>query len=566
MSYCINPDCKHRQNPDTLECCQDCSTPLLINQRYHLIKPLRPLDPRNSTDIFEVDERGTKRVMKILKYGNSQLVEMFKREALTLQHLNHPGIPKVEIDGYFTFTPGDSCQELHCLVMEKIEGNNLEQWVTKYGKITQYVAINWLRQLMEIIDALHQSHFFHRDIKPSNIMIKPDGQLALIDFGTVRGITGTYLLKFRGGNATTVMSGGYTPPEQIDGQATPQSDFYALGRTFVYLLTGQHPSEIPKNPKTGQLIWRDKAPQIQSALAELIDEFMAQNPANRPLNTGAILRYLTVKGLMMKSLLRSLNSPNFQLLAIGVLTVGIIGSVIYRLSFPYLAKNYYELAVKELKANRLEQAQKYYKEAKYFDPENSKTYNDLGLVCQRQKDFICAQENYKQALKLDENNAVSRYNLGGLYDDSGDLEQAEIQYQLARQNNSPVAANAMSDLARLKILHGDAETAIKLSLEGLQRTEKPLVQSALYKNLGWAHFMQTNYNQAEIDLRQAIQLNKDRTDAYCLLALVLEAKGDRGKGLAAWKECRNRDAQNRVEVKTWQTMAIQRLKDAAQRP
>lgn len=503
--------------------------------------------------------------MKILKDSNPQLIEFFEREALTLQTLKHPSIPQVEIDGYFTALLPDSSQELHCLVMEKIEGKNLEQWVAERGKITQRIAINWLKQLMEILNVIHQNRFLHRDIKPPNIMVKPDGQLALIDFGTARGITGTYLLKFRGGNATTVISGGYTPPEQIDGQATPQSDFYALGRTFVYLLTGQHPTELPKDAKTGKLIWRNLAPQINSSLAELIDELMAPAPADRPLNIAAVLKYLTVKGLLLKSILRFLSSPKFKLITTAVVTLGITGSVIYRLSFPYIAKNYYQLGFKELKANRLSQAKKYYELAKYYDPENSQIYNDIGLVCQRQKDLLCAEDNYNLAIKFNPNNAVAHYNLGGFYDDSGDFERAEIHYRLARESNSPVAAYATSDSARLKILDRDTKTAIQLSLEGLEKTDKPLVQSALYKNLGWAYFMQANYRGAEINLRQAIKLNAKRTDAYCLLAQVLEAKGDRSQALAVWKDCLNQDANNRLEVKVWQTMAIQRLKDSTQR-
>lgn len=565
VNYCINPDCKQRQNPDKLEFCQTCGTPLLINGRYRLLKPLRPLNPRNSTDVFEVEDGESRKVMKILKDNSPQLIEFFEREALTLQSLSHPGIPKVEIDGYFPVILPNSSEELYCLVMEKIEGQNLEEWVAEHGKITQSLAIKWLKQLIEILKSIHQNHFFHRDIKPSNIMVKPDGQLALIDFGTARGITETYLLKFRGGNATTVMSGGYTPPEQIDGQATPQSDFYALGRTFVYLLTGQHPTEIPKDFKTGKLNWREKAPQISATLGEFIDELMAFSPADRPLNAAAILQYLTLKGLLIKNIFRFLDSPKFKLLVMGLFTFGIAGSVIYKLSGPYFAKYYYELGVKELKADRLEPAKKYYEKSKYFEPENSKIYNDLGFVCQKQKDLSCAKQNYEQALKLNQNNPVAHYNLGGFYEDSGDFNKAKEQYQVVIKSKSPVAVNATSDLARLHILDGDTTTAIQLSLEGLQQTEKPLVQSALYKNLGWAHFMQTNYNEAEINLRKAIQLNAKRTDAYCLLAQVLEAKGEIVAALALWQGCLKHDAKNRVEIKTWQTIAIQRLQNAAKR-
>ena len=206
MSYCLNPECKNRQNPDNLQSCLSCGTNLIIQQRYRIIKPLRPPNRHHPNEIFEVEDCGVKKVMKVLTDDRSQMAEMFEREALTLQLLNHPGIPKVDLDGYFSVEVGDRL--LRCLVMEKIEGENLEDWLQHNGTISQRQAINWLRQLIQILDVIHRQHFFHRDIKPSNIVLKPDGQLVLIDFGAARGITHTFLAKLKLQNATTVISGG----------------------------------------------------------------------------------------------------------------------------------------------------------------------------------------------------------------------------------------------------------------------------------------------------------------------------------------------------------------------
>ena len=560
MIYCINPECKHHQNSEQLEYCKICGTSLLIEERYRLIKPLRELNPRNHTDVFEVDDEGIWKVMKVLKDDDPQLVEMFERESFILQLLNHPGIPQVDIDGYFTFTPNNSSQELHCLVMEKIEGQNLEQWRSNQGSISQSLALKWLKQLIEILDVLHQNHFFHRDIKPSNIMLKPDGQLVLIDFGSVRQMSNTYLAKINLGNVTAIFSGGYTPQEQLDGKATPQSDYFALGRTFVYLLTGKHPVELPIDSKTSKLVWQDKAPQISKPLADFIDELMAPFPGDRPQDTALILRDLNPRGLFFKSVLRLLNSPKFKLMCAGLLTLGVTSAIIYRASFPLFAQQNYERGVKELNKNRLDSAWKSFERALKYNPKDDRFYNNLGVICQRRKDFACVKIMYEKALKLNPNNAVARYNLAGFYDDSGDFDRAEVQYQLAAQSESPFAANAISDWARVRILKGDTAIAIALSLRGLQQTDKPKVQSALHKNLGWALWMQTNYHEAEVHLRKAIQLNKQRTDAYCLLAQVLESQSKKEEALAEWENCLKHDSQNRVEVLTWQTMARQRLK------
>lgn len=289
MSYCINPKCQKRQNPDNLQRCQFCSSPLLINGRYQLVKPLRELSGLHTTEIFEVDDRGTAKVLKVLISDRPKLIELLQQEAQVLQRLQNLGIPKVY--EYFTFLPNNEAQKLHCFVMEKIEGQNLKQWLEENEPISEPKAIDWLKQLISILSEVHQAKLLHRDIKPSNIMLRPNGRLVLIDFGTVRETTHTYVNKLASSDITQVYSPGYTPLEQIDGQAVRESDFFALGRTFVHLVTGIYPAELPKT-QTNQLGWRDRAPQISEWLVYLIDELIAPFPQNRPQNSQSILDYL----------------------------------------------------------------------------------------------------------------------------------------------------------------------------------------------------------------------------------------------------------------------------------
>lgn len=290
MSYCINPRCQKRQNPDNLQRCQFCGSRLLINGRYLLVKPLRELSQLHTTEIFEVDDRGTAKVLKVLNSDRPKLVELLQQEARVLQKLQNLGVPKVY--EYFTFLPSNETKKLHCLVMEKIEGKNLKQWLEENELMSEPRAIDWLKQLTSILKEVHQAKLLHRDIKPSNIMLRPNGQLVLIDFGTVREITHTYVNKLALSDITQVYSPGYTPIEQMDGQAVKESDFFALGRTFVHLLTGIYPSELPRNPQTNQLEWRDRAPQISDWFAYLIEELIAPLPQNRPQNAQSILECL----------------------------------------------------------------------------------------------------------------------------------------------------------------------------------------------------------------------------------------------------------------------------------
>ncbi|MEM6839514.1 MAG: serine/threonine-protein kinase [Cyanobacteria bacterium P01_C01_bin.120] len=295
MSYCINPKCPQRQQPDKLEKCAACGTELVVVDRYRLLQPLRELDDWSAADIFEVTDGATLKVMKVLK--QPKLLPLFEREAQTLQRLHHPGIPQVEPDDYFTVTT-TADQSLACLVMEKIAGLTLEQWLEKHGRADQIQVQSWLQQACEILALVHQTELFHRDIKLSNLMLRPNGQLALIDFGTARPMSNTYLAKIGGQrDVTSIVSPGYTPIEQINGKAVPQSDFYALGRSLVHLLTGQHPVDLGTDDATGALIWRESAPRIDRWLAELIDDLMAPFPGQRPLNAQEILGRLKSKAV-----------------------------------------------------------------------------------------------------------------------------------------------------------------------------------------------------------------------------------------------------------------------------
>lgn len=288
MSYCINPNCPNRQNANDLEYCQACGTQLLINNRYRLVKPLRQLSEEYLTEIFEVDDRGHVKVLKSLKKNRIKLIELFEQEVNILTHLRHPGIPKAEPNESFTFLLRNG-QELRCLVMERIRGRNLEQWLNENDNepISEELALEWLKQIANILGYVHQNQFFHRDIKPSNIIQKPNGQLVLIDFGTAREIEETVI---NGRTITVVYSHGYTAPEQIEGRAVPQSDFFALGRTLVHLLTGKQPTCFSNNFQSGLLIWRDSAPQVSALLADFIDRLMSPSLERRPQNTQEILR------------------------------------------------------------------------------------------------------------------------------------------------------------------------------------------------------------------------------------------------------------------------------------
>ncbi|QQE64719.1 hypothetical protein GFS31_14000 [Leptolyngbya sp. BL0902] len=276
--------------------CQSCGSELLLQGRYRVMRLIS--SQSGFGRIYEAYERNVPKILKVLKESyshNEKVLELFRREGQVLGQLNHPGVPQVDADGYFQYFPKGSPDPCHCLVMEKIDGPNLRQWMVQQGNhpINEQQAMLWLTQLTDVLHLVHQHHYFHRDIKPENIMLRSSGQLVLVDFGAAREMTQTYMGHLGDSNITAVSSAGYTPPEQEQGQGVPQSDFYAMGRTLIYLLTAKLPNDLTiYDPRSNAFQWREHAPHISSALADFVDELIAPAAAHRPATTDAILERL----------------------------------------------------------------------------------------------------------------------------------------------------------------------------------------------------------------------------------------------------------------------------------
>lgn len=288
-------------------------TGTLLQGRYRV---RRSLSAGGFGETFEVaDEQALQpngkpkaKVLKVLNLkrfydsgSQRKSIDLFQREARVLSRLDHPGIPTVEPDSYFTW-PEHGNPPLHCLVMEYIKGISLDQWLRQRDNrpIDESLAIAWLMQLLSILNTIHHQGLIHRDIKPSNIMLTPKGQLVLIDFGAVRDATATYLQGHSGGlTGTRIFAAGYTPREQAEGRARPESDFFALGRTFVHLMTGIHPMGLAIDDASGMLMWREFAAHISDALVQILNELMEPFPGNRPRTAKLIIQQLYGEGLIV---------------------------------------------------------------------------------------------------------------------------------------------------------------------------------------------------------------------------------------------------------------------------
>ncbi|MGV2828777.1 serine/threonine protein kinase [Myxosarcina sp. GI1(2024)] len=307
MSLCINPQCKQPNNADTVIFCQGCGSELLLDGRYRV---LRELGQGGFGTTYEISDFNTQHlVLKVLLDNHPKYVQLFQQEAQVLALLNHPGIPKVDPDSYFVYFPHGREEPLHCLVMEKVEGLNLEEYIEQRGNrpLNCKRVLRWLAELSLILERVHDQHFFHRDIKPSNIMLRANGSLVLIDFGTVREVSQSYIEKQALGEITGVTTAGYTPMEQMKGRAVLQSDFYALGGTIIFLLTAQNPSNF-YDFASGKLNWHHAVPDIQPKFADLIDRMTSFSPDQRPQTAREIYNTAIEISLSLQGIEEYLNS------------------------------------------------------------------------------------------------------------------------------------------------------------------------------------------------------------------------------------------------------------------
>ena len=165
--------------------------------------------------------------------------ELFEREAAVLRGLRHPAVPAIH-DAFSA--PWDGAENAAFLVMEYVEGESLAARIAAHRLLDTAEVLHLFIEMLGVLDYLHGRvpPVLHRDIKPANIVVRPDGSPALVDFGAVRNV-------FRGpdeSGSTVVGSYGYAPYEQFMGQASPASDLYALGATFLHLITGRAPPEF----------------------------------------------------------------------------------------------------------------------------------------------------------------------------------------------------------------------------------------------------------------------------------------------------------------------------------
>ncbi|GAA1794131.1 hypothetical protein GCM10009795_044680 [Nocardioides hankookensis] len=207
--------------------------------------------------------------------GNDDLdLDRAEREARLAARLNHPHVVAV----YDLVTEGAD----RWLVMEHVAGTTLAELVRRDGALTPDQAAPLLRQAADALAAAHAAGIVHRDVKPSNILVTPDGQVKLSDFGIARAQADASLTQ----TGLVTGSPAYLAPEVASGQqATAASDVWSLGATTFHALAGRPPYDVGEN-LLGALyrIVHEEPPRLGPAagwLAPMLLATMAQEGEDR---------------------------------------------------------------------------------------------------------------------------------------------------------------------------------------------------------------------------------------------------------------------------------------------
>ncbi|WP_341525085.1 serine/threonine-protein kinase [Nostoc sp. UHCC 0302] len=222
---------------------------------------------------------------------------LFAREAEVLYHLgnDHYQIPRL-------FAHFDEDGDFY-LVQEFIDGHDLTQEILPGQRLNENTVFNLLKEILEVLVFVHKHKIIHRDIKPQNLMRRhSDHKIVLIDFGSIKKVSSL------AGNLTiAVGTPGYMPSEQAKGKPKLSSDIYAVGMIGIQALTGLTPEELPEDPNTGEVIWRDKV-QVSDAFADVLDTMVRERYSQRYQSAVEALQALVSVPLLSSSSLSISNN------------------------------------------------------------------------------------------------------------------------------------------------------------------------------------------------------------------------------------------------------------------
>lgn len=311
-----------------------------------------------------------------------------------LKKLSHPNLPSIidVIDNDDSFI----------IIMDYIQGNSLNKALKEYGAQPQEYVIEWAKQLCDVLGYLHSRKppIIYRDMKPSNIMLKPDGNVTLIDFGTAREFKEKNLA-----DTTCLGTVGYAAPEQFGGmgQTDARTDIYCLGATLYHLVTGCNPSEPPYEMKP----IREINPSLSSGLERIILKCTQRNPEDRYQSAAELMyaldHYEEIDDKYRKKQKKKLLS---FILTLSMAVIFAVGGLTFNIVASNKATDTYQNLISEAaKTSDYDEKIKLYKECIAIPDKGGEKEAYLGLIqAYKDNDSVFTVAEAKQLEKLITNN------------------------------------------------------------------------------------------------------------------------------------------------------------------
>lgn len=340
-----------------------------------------------STVYLAMNERANKQwAIKEIRKDGVQNYEVVKQgmimETNLLKQLKHPNLPSIidVIDN----------DDIFLIVMDYIEGVPLSRLLEE-GRQPQEKVVDWAIQLCSVLQYLHtrETPIIYRDMKPSNVMLKPDGTVMLIDFGTAR------TFKRKNVEDTTCLGTvGYAAPEQFGGrgQTDERTDIYCLGATLYHLVTGHNPSEAPYEmyPITQ---WD---PFLSTGLESIILRCTRQSPDERYQNCEELMFALEHYRELDVEYKKQQNRKLAVFVGSVLLTL-VFGALTFWADFQYkkaVTSNYEYYMQRAQSELQEEEAIAQYKNAIHVDPVRGEAYQKLLEEIVLNDDILSEEEAY----------------------------------------------------------------------------------------------------------------------------------------------------------------------------
>ena len=471
----------------------------LLGNKFELLEPLG----EGSFGYVWKARRLPDQVIVALKIPRDQELgeEVLRREPEIMQAFNHPHI--VHVYGFHTVG------SLFVIEMEYVPGGNLADMldgVNRDNPLSHLRILQWTQQILMGLQAIHEANVIHGDIKPLNVLINPEGEAKLVDFGTSRRVEDVWVWTRRQGTEAY-----WAPEVAFEGKRSTGSDIYSIGIMLYEMTTGELPYSSPFQLAAGHVIRRptELNTHIPPELEAIILRAMARDPKERYPDCRAILSDVSTLLSDMETGQVSLPPDRTRVTRIPFRPDS--SSPLYYLE---QAKNFLAeddlrgaLQAAETAVERSGQHPNYlrllggiYLRMGYLN-KAIETY-ELVLTAY-QRDYPATEGQKREVLER----------LGKMYIKTQRYSQAVVVYR----DLLPLVSNSVYIKFQLAVAHGlDADYHMAISLLEDVRNERPDVP-IVYSKLGWAHRLNGNLRQALSYYNQALMI--DEADLLSLFEL-----------------------------------------------